>query len=438
MKQSFQWLARRNKSQNNDMMKVLFIASSVYIPDDKRKTVTGYDYIVSEIAQKLSEKCEIDLYLLRPYPRSCKMKSVSIIGHSNKDLLKYFQFREIPTYFKIAFKSKTDVKSRIRNVSYYLTMRDIERLIQKNKYDIVHIHGVTFMCALSSVAPARCKVPFLFTMHGLISYGIPNISQIDQMAEQAVLNLVRDNDFVITTVSTGTKMVPCQDKNINTYKVVVINNAVKNEDVVGSIDWRELYPQIFNKKVIISIGSVCPGKNQIQLLRAFNKLPDDIRSKTMIFLAGQDLSGGVVQEYVEKHHLKDNVVICGFLTKQELTGLYQVADYNALLSISEGFGLSMIEAAKYGIPTLTFSDLDAVKDLSPESMLVLNDRTDEAVADGIMKMMKTEWNKDAIIKSVDRFNEDIYFQYIDVYNQVIENKSNLINPEVILNVIGLS
>ena len=56
-------------------MKVLFIASSVFIPDDKRKTVTGYDYIVSEIAQKLSEKCEIDLYLLRPYPSSCNASS---------------------------------------------------------------------------------------------------------------------------------------------------------------------------------------------------------------------------------------------------------------------------------------------------------------------------------------------------------------------------
>ena len=110
-------------------MKVLFIATSAYIPDDKRKTVTGYDYIVSEIAQKLSEKCDIDLYLLRPYPRNCKVNTVSIIGHSYKDLLKYFRLSDISAYLKIAFKEKTDIKSRIRNVSYYLVMRDIEQLI---------------------------------------------------------------------------------------------------------------------------------------------------------------------------------------------------------------------------------------------------------------------------------------------------------------------
>lgn len=419
-------------------MKVLFIASSVYIPDDNRKTVTGYDYIVSEIAQKLSEKCNIDLYLLRPHPRSCKVNAVSIIGHSYRDLLRYVRFRDIPTYLKIAFKEKTDVKSRIRNVTYYLTMRDIEQLIRENKYDIVHIHGVTFMCALSSLAPARCKVPFLFTMHGLISYGIPNISQIDQESEQAVLNLVRDNNFVITTVSTGTKMVPCKDKGIDPNKIVVVNNAVKIEMSQDVSDWSEKYPQMMGKEIILSIGSMTNNKNQIQLLRAYRLLPKEIQNKMMIFIAGQDLSGGKVADYVAKYNLQDNVVVCGFLSRQELAGLYKVGYYNVLLSFTEGFGLSMIEAAKYGIPTLTFGDLDAAKDIySPDSMLLVDERTDEAVADGISKMMKKEWNKDAIIKSVDRFNDDIYNQYLEVYRHIIKRKTNLLKPEVMIKAIGL-
>lgn len=424
------------KRPNN--MKVLYVASSVYNPDDNRKTVTGYDYIVSEIAHKLSEKCEIDIYLLRPYPRSCKVNEVSVIGHSYKDLIKYFRFRDIPTYLKIASKAKTDVKSRIRNVSYYLTMRDIEQVIKKKKYDIVHIHGVTFMCALSAVAPARCKVPFLFTMHGLISYGIPNISQIDMESEQAVLNMVRDNDFVITTVSTGTKMVPCEDKKINPDKVVVVNNAVKIETTQEISDWIEKYPQVREKKVILSIGSMTTNKNQIQLLRAYRLLPKDIQDKTMVFLAGQDLTGGIVADYVVQHQLQGNIMICGFLSKKELSGLYQIAHYNVLLSISEGFGLSMIEAAKYGLPTLTFGDLDAAQDVySPDSMILLDNRSDETVAGGIVKMIQKEWDKEAIIKSVERFNDDIYYQYYDVYHQIIKNKSNLVKPSVLLKVLGL-
>lgn len=419
-------------------MRVLFIASSAYVPDDGRKTVTGYDYIVSEIAQKLSEKCDVDLYLLRPYPRSLKVGNVSIIGHSNKDLLKYLQIRNLFAYCKIALKGKNGIKSRLRNITYYLTMRDIEHLIKKNNYDIVHIHGVTFMCLVASLASAECKVPFLFTMHGLISYGIPNIAKIDQESEQAVLNMVRDNDFVITTVSTGTKMVSCKEKGIDLSKVVVVNNAVKIDKQADAISWEDKYPKIKDKYLIISVGSVSLRKNQIQLLRAFTLLPEDVKTKTMIFLAGQDLTNGVVADYVEKNQLQDNVVICGFLSKRELAGLYKVANYNALLSISEGFGLSMIEAAKYGIPTLTFADIDAIKDLpTTETMLLLNERTDEAVAKGLIKMFSTEWNKETIIKSVERFNENIYFQYLDVYNQIIKNKTNLVKPKVVLEALGL-
>lgn len=419
-------------------MKVLFLANSAYIPDDNRKTVTGYDYIVAEIAQKLSEKCMIDIYLLRPYPRNVvKVGAVNIIGHSDKNLLRYFRLSDIIYYLKLAQKGKLGVKSKLRNIFHYLVMRDIERLIKQNQYDIVHVHGVEFMDVIASVASARCKVPFLYTMHGLMSYGIPNIKQIDKDSEQGILNMVRDNNFVITTVSTGTKMVPCKDKGINPDKVVVINNALKMDIPHDATDWKAKYPQIIGKKVILSVGSVSPGKNQIQLLRAFSLLPDEIKSKFIIFLAGQDLTGGMVADYVLNNHLEDKVVICGFLSRKELAGLYQIADYNALLSISEGFGLSMIEAAKYGVPSLTFSDLDAIKDLDPESMCLLQERTDEAVANGLMRMFATEWNKKSICKSVERFNDDIYFKYLDVYKQIIDNKSNMVEPNVVLYAVGL-
>ena len=231
-------------------------------------------------------------------------------------------------------------------------------------------------------------------------------------------------------------MIPCNDKGINPDKVVVINNAVKIDET-SATDWKEKYPQVNGKKVFLSIGSISHNKNQIQLLRAFKLLPEEVKTKTMLFLAGQDLTGGFVADYVEKNHLHDKVVICGFLTKKELAGLYRIANYNVLLSFSEGFGLSMIEAAKYGIPTLTFADLDAVKDLSPESLLLLHKRSDEEVAEGLMRMFSTNWDKEAIIQSVERFNDTIYFQYLDVYNHIIENKTNRVQPKAVLKALGL-
>ena len=109
-----------------------------------------------------------------------------------------------------------------------------------------------------------------------------------------------------------------------------------------------------------------------------------------------------------------------------------------MLSLCEGFGLSMIEAARYGIPSLTFSDLDAVKDIySPTYMLLMEDRSDETVAEGIINMFSTNWNREEIVKESQKFNEDIYLEYLDVYKMIIDSGSNIIAPQVITNTLGL-
>ena len=109
-----------------------------------------------------------------------------------------------------------------------------------------------------------------------------------------------------------------------------------------------------------------------------------------------------------------------------------------MLSITEGFGLSMIEAASYGIPTLTFSDLDAVKDIySPASMLLMGDRSDKTVAEGIIKMFSNDWNRDEIVKESLKFNEDIYREYLDVYKFILERGSNIIPPKAITSILKL-
>lgn len=381
----------------------------------------------------------MDVYSINPCAEGCRIGDVPVISCVNyKKLLKYLRPGEICRYSKIFIRSLPDVKKAFKNIFWYLTASDIERLIKKNDYDIIHIHGVSFCCFITSLAAARCKKPFLFTMHGLISYGIPGITKLDASSEQAALSVIKDNNFVVTTVSSGTKRIPCEDRGIDSNKISVINNAVKCTVPNNPEYWYTRFPQIKGKKKFVGIGTIGPGKNQIQILRAFLLLPKDVQDNMAVILAGKDRTNGEFENFVTKHDLQNHVFMCGFVSKDDLSNLYAIADYNIMLSISEGFGLSMIEAARFGIPSLTFSDLDAVKDIySPNSMLAMNDRTDETVADGIQKMLTRLWNKELIIKESLKFNEDIYLQYLDVYKKILENGSNMIDPKDIMSAIGL-
>lgn len=421
-------------------MKVLFVVKSCCTPRLSPKRIyTGYDYIVSDIAERLAPCCQMEIYVLNPCPENCRIGSVPVRSCINyKRLLTYFRLSDIVRYIKIIFRTLPDIKSAIKSVLLYLQVKDIDNLINKNDYDIIHVHGVGFGSYISSLAAAYNRIPFLFTMHGLISYGISGIARIDSDSEQAALSIIKQYDFIATTVSSGTKRIPCEDRKIDPNKIRVINNAVKTIDVTDIDYWYNRFPQARGKKIIIGVGSIGPNKNQIQLLRAFLLLPKDLQKNTVVMLAGKDITNGAIERFVIENNLQDSVFICGFVDKTKLSNLYAIADYNVMLSKCEGFGLSIIEAARYGIPSLTFSDLDAVKDIySPTSMLLMEDRSDETVAEGIVKMISSEWNKDEMIKESQKFNEDIYLKYLDVYRKIIDSGSNIIAPQVITSNLGL-
>lgn len=421
-------------------MKVLFIANSCCTPRISPKRIyTGYDYIVSEVAERLSSCCEIEIYTLNPCPKNSYIGDVTVRSCVNfKRVLWNFRLCETLRYLRIFFRAFPKLKVAIKSILYYLQVKDIDDLIKKNDYDIIHIHGVGFSTYISALAVAYDKKPFLFTMHGLISYGVSGIARIDSDSEQAALNIIKEHDFIATAVSSGTKKIPCKDKGIDSNKIRVINNAVKSIAVTNTDYWYSKFPQGRGKKIIIGVGTIGSNKNQLQLLRAFRLLPQEVQEKTVVVLAGKDNTGGAIERFILENKMQDHVFVCGFVDKDQLSNLYAIADYNVMLSFCEGFGLSMIEAARYGIPSLTFSDLDAVKDIySPTSMLLMDDRSDETVACGIVKMLSIDWNRDEIVKESLKFNEDIYLEYLDVYKQILERGSNILAPQVITSTLGL-
>ena len=83
-----------------------------------------------------------------------------------------------------------------------------------------------------------------------------------------------------------------------------------------------------------------------------------------------------------------------------------------------------IEGFTLGIPTLTFGDLDAVEDLyHPDVMELIQERTDESVADGIRRAMSRKWRPDVIRKWGKQFSmEAVASNYEKVYQETLSGK----------------
>ena len=205
--------------------------------------------------------------------------------------------------------------------------------------------------------------------------------------------------------------------------VTVVTNGtdVSSSNVSEYQDLRKTHNIPSEAKILVALGSLCKRKNQTQLVEAMPYVLEN-KKETYLFLCGVDQTNGEIQNQIEVLGLQHNIYLLGYVPYEKVKDIYRQADVNVLASIDEGFGLSMIEAFAQGIPTVTFSDLDAVPDIySDEAVLLCNNRSTSELANTILKAMSVSWNSEEIKKHSEKFSlENMATDYIKVYEKARE------------------
>lgn len=157
---------------------------------------------------------------------------------------------------------------------------------------------------------------------------------------------------VVEEVKKHTQVVP--------EKVVHISSAVDDEfHVLGLSDverdaLRAKYhiPGDF----LMTIGVVEPRKNIDALIEAYGLLPEGVRAQYSLVLACQikPHNRTYLLEVARKHGVPmEQIVFTGYLSDEDLIGLYNICRLFVFPSLHEGFGLPPLEAMKCGAATIT-------------------------------------------------------------------------------------
>ena len=176
------------------------------------------------------------------------------------------------------------------------------------------------------------------------------------------------------------------------------------------------------KYEIVCIGSISFHKNQIQLIDAVKNLSIEYQNKMHITLAGGDSDGIKLEEYIRLAKLEGIIEYKGFIPRNEINELWDKADLNVVMSKEEGFGLSMIEGFMYGVPTLTFADLDAIVDIyNKEAFELFKTRDNKEVQEGIIRCMERKFDRQKIIDWGKHFSMDsVGTQYSKLYKEILK------------------
>ena len=124
---------------------------------------------------------------------------------------------------------------------------------------------------------------------------------------------------------------------------------------------------IRKKKQLLYVGSLYPHKNIQLVIDALKKLP-----KTQLIIVGaRNVFLKKVEQYVTDRKLQNRVSFKGYVSDDELTKLYLESTALVQPSLSEGFGLTGLEALGLQTPVLA-SDIPIFHEIYADAALYFN------------------------------------------------------------------
>ena len=145
-------------------------------------------------------------------------------------------------------------------------------------------------------------------------------------------------------------------------------NAVDNTFFATQAEEVRRQPAAFREKFrlpprfLLFVGRLVPEKGVFDLLHAYAKLGSDLRSQAGLVFAGDGVSTEALSEQAK---LVDPGIIsfCGFAQREDLAGLYALAEVFVLPTHSDTWGLVVNEAMACGLPIVVTDVAGCASDL---------------------------------------------------------------------------
>lgn len=139
------------------------------------------------------------------------------------------------------------------------------------------------------------------------------------------------------------------------------------------------------KDFILFVGTLEPRKNIASLIKAYVGLPEVLRKRYPLVLAGgKGWRDEEIQELIERHRAA-GVMALGYVNEATREALYDQATIFAYPAIYEGFGMPIVEAQAHGVPVLTARNTSLPEAAGDAAEYVSTDP--EGIRDGLERLL---------------------------------------------------
>lgn len=178
------------------------------------------------------------------------------------------------------------------------------------------------------------------------------------------------------------------------------------------------------EKYILFVGTLERRKNIANLIRAYARARQTGKLEHKLILCGKRgwLYDDIFRTIV-KLELQQQVILLGYVSDEDLPGLYSAADLFAYISFYEGFGLPVLEAMACGTPILCSNTSSLPEVVGEASVMVSPNNVDQIASEMVKILTNRDLANFLVEKGLERAKsfsiERFIRQTLDVYSETV-------------------
>lgn len=270
--------------------------------------------------------------------------------------------------------------------------------------------GVELLHSLASTAPAWGRFRRVVTVHDLIYARFPEahagirdrgmrllvplavrrsdrVIAISQSTRDDLVELLGTPAEKIDVIPQGLGRFGSQRAGASQEVGVGTLQSLGVDDRSGCSEARETRArfELGERRVLLSLSAKRPHKNLLALIDALVLIPHE-RRPVLVLPGYPTWHEADLRERAEALGLRDDVRFPGWLSDEEVEGLWAVADAFVYPSLYEGFGLPVLEAMARGVP-VACSGSSSLPEVAGDAALLFDPRAEADIAAAVERLL---------------------------------------------------
>ena len=308
----------------------------------------------------------------------------------------YFIFLLEPTFS--SYQTPNNRVHKIKATAYWYGYAEQTKfLFQLLKYKLDLVHFPNFNAPIlypgKRITSIHDITPIFFPGHKQKSWWRKTAYQITLQA-----SLAKSTKILVPSNSTKDDLIKHFHLNPAKIEVIYLGFEAQFKKIENYAKIKELKAKYgLHKPYLFYVSAWRNHKNFIGLIKAFELIRDKYNFDCQLVLGGQeDLYYPDISRAIASSKYKNDIIVPGFISDEELVIFYNAAQVFVIPSFYEGFGLTGLEAMACGIPVAS-ANVTSLPEIMGQAAFYFDPHDTDAMAKMILRILTEPITRNELI-----------------------------------------